>query len=516
MSKLNILLLAALLATTTLIGCIGQDSDDLDEQDLPGVGDGDHGTAMVYQAGSQDGDARPVDASALPDGVPLPAGLGHLTEEPVFEPTIGVTSSGNLFMTNIGGGDLPSQLSTIIRSTDQGQTWEDITPELAPMVSGPPNTNDPYLYVDEATDRIYNLDMQGLACNWIKWSDDEGETWTHNPAGCGLPPVLDHPTLFAGPPNDAPTVGYENVVYLCVNRVADSACATSLDGGMTWAGFNPVFPGVNTEGELCGGLHAHGVVGPDGTAYLPKGQCGTPMVAMSQDDGLTWETVTISEDVASPGHEVAFATDDEGNAYAFWMSDDEQPYLAVSTDGGSTWDDPMKVAPPGLTIARFPTVAATGDGGVAVAYVGTTSTEDQADMDADDTWNAYITTTLDATAEDPVFTTVTVNDPADPIARGPCQGRCTPPSGGALGDFIDIVIDDDGRPWAAFVDACTEDCAKEDGEEIDRGLGLVGTFQQGPSLDGGALPALGQGSAQESGDETDGPVLDEVGLPSAG
>lgn len=120
MSKMYILLIAALLATTPLIGCLG--SEDLDEQDLPGQGDLlDQGTgAQVYRAGSAGQSATSVDpGSALPSGIPLPDGLSHLTEQPVFEPTIGVTSDGTLFMSNLGPGGMPTELSTIIRSSSR-------------------------------------------------------------------------------------------------------------------------------------------------------------------------------------------------------------------------------------------------------------------------------------------------------------------------------------------------------------------------------------------------------------
>lgn len=496
---MRVLTLTLLLLTVPLIGCIGQEEspeplqEDTTTEPIRDV------AAQAYRPGTAQEPASLVDdaASALPDGVDFPDGLSVLTGFTQFEPTIGVTSDGALFVSNLEGASLadPAErvttYSSIVRSTDQGQTWEDITPTIGP-VSSPPNSNDPYVYVDEATDRVYNLDMQGLACNYIQWSDDGGESWTSNPLGCGQPPLMDHPTIFAGAPRMAVTTLYENVVYLCVNRVADSACATSLDGGVTWAGWKTVFAGANEDGGFCGGLHAHGVTAPDGTAYLPKGQCGTPMVAISQDDGLTWETVAISEAVGIDGHEVAFDVDEAGNAYAFWMNDD-QGYLAVSTDGGFTWNDAMRVTPPDVNIARFPTLAAGAEGRIAFAYTGTTTDKDQGDMEANDTWNAYITTATNATSEDLVLLTVTANDPADPIARGPCEGRCFGESGGALGDFIDIVIDDDGRPWAIFVDVCTEGCAEPGGTENDHGVGLVGTLRTGPSLKGEltSLPALG-------------------------
>jgi len=500
----RLVLALSLLVFAPVTGCIGNEEASLEEQRSAAVPEVDvNGSTDVYRPGA----AGSVDIGEALGDLPAPVSLGQTVDHPLFEPTIGVTSEGNLFVSNAESdpvleatsGQVPddAEFSGILRSSDQGETWEDVTGEVGPA-SVPPNTFDPYVYVDQDTDRVYNLDMIGLNCNWVRFSDDEAETWTSNPLGCGQPPVLDHPTIFAGEPTTLETTLYENVVYLCVNRVADSACATSLDGGLTWSPFQPVFEGVEAnevttdlveavEENFCGGLNAHGTTGPDGTAYLPKGQCGQPMVAISEDNGLTWEKVTISENVASPGHEVAFAVDDQGNAFAFWIDGDRKPVLATSTDGGYNWNEPVDVAPPNVSTTSHPTIAAGENGSIAMAFVGTTTNETYDDMPANATWNGYLVTALNATAEDPALTSVSVNDPEHPIGKGVCGGtRCRAPNaGGGIGDFIDVTIDDEGRPWAAFVDVCHEECEEQGGPpDAQPAKGLVGTFNEGPSLVG--------------------------------
>ena len=78
-----------------------------------------------------------------------------------FEPTIGVTGSGAIFFTNWNGA---GEGTHIIRSLDQGQSWEDVGPFLGGDDGGTgqtPNSNDPYIYVDKFTDRLVKFDISG-------------------------------------------------------------------------------------------------------------------------------------------------------------------------------------------------------------------------------------------------------------------------------------------------------------------------------------------------------------------
>jgi len=111
---------------------------------------------------------------------------------------------------------------------------------------------------------------------------------------------------------------------------------------------------------------------------------------------------------------------------------------------------------------------------------------------ANATWNAYLGVVVNATGESPVIQTVSANDLTDPLARGLCgHTRCH-----GMNDFIDVVIDKDGRPWAAFVDDCVDKCAAMGGTAADRtkgpGAGLVATLVSGPGLlaSSTTLPAL--------------------------
>lgn len=463
------------------------------------------------------------DAGDLPDD-PLPKleveGLSRLLPVGSFEPTIGITKSGALFMTTLNG--IGPSIVLLHRSTDQGQTWEDVTANIAGVTNYPLNSNDPFVYVDRDTNRVYDFEMQGLSCNMLAFSDDEGESWTPVPLGCTPTQGLqDHQSIFASRPRMLEPVGYPNVLHYCVNRVADSACAFSLDGGLTWGPMRAlVYDGINEDRLtdidpfndpapwLCSGLSAHGQSAPDGTIYLPRGDCGgIPTVAISKDDGLTWTHSVISTDVRTynadggvPYHEVSLAIDEAGNAYAVWKGEDRRVKFAQSLDGGQSWEPAMDVTPEGVNITDFPTIAAGAEGRVAIAFVGTDADAElgYGELDIDDHWHAYLVIGTDLHTEEAAWDHSRANPEDDPIARGVCGGTRCQSSGGGLGDFIDIEIDGEGRPWAAFVDVCHETCIKADsvpeGENSvhDMARGMVGTLALGPALRGElvALPAL--------------------------
>ena len=122
------------------------------------------------------------------------------------------------------------------------------------------------------------------------------------------------------------------------------------------------------------------------------------------------------------------------------------PYLATSTDEGATWSEPRLVSPPGVTETALPNLAINDAGRVAMVYLGSTNAPGGdappvAGPEYDDvTWDGWMTWTDDAGAADPTFTSVAINDPADPLVRGVCGTvRCQQQF-----DFGDVVVADDG------------------------------------------------------------------------
>ena len=96
---------------------------------------------------------------------------------------------------------------------------------------------------------------------------------------------------------------------------------------------------------------------------------------------------------------------------------------------------------------------------VALGYVGDSG---------NDTWNGYMTIITDAFGENPLMTTVQLNGFDDPLDTevGCGYNRC-----GGLGDFLDMSVDQYGRPWFGLSHNIND-------------VGIFGTITQGPSLRG--------------------------------
>lgn len=197
---------------------------------------------------------------------------------------------------------------------------------------------------------------------------------------------------------------------------------------------------------------------------------------------MSWSVTQVS-DMPAIGNDPAVAVDAEGNAYyVFQNADDSHIYLSSSTDQGATWSEAIDITPPGITAAHLPALTAGDAGRLAMAWVGTDDPEGfEQDVDPQDenaTWDGFISLIADATSATPVVTTARVNPADDPLVRGHCgPGRCP-----GLTDFIDVQMDAEGRPWAAFVDACTEECASDPDGENNAADGFVAAFSTGPSL----------------------------------
>lgn len=437
-------------------------------------------TREVYEAGT------PENQRVAFPGRPLSVAASYVGRQ-AAEPTIGVNKNGTAFFAAATFDAVLGGLARteVLRSRDNGETWQTVQQGLLfDTTTEPPLTLDPYLHLDPQTGRVFTIDLY-VGCSYLLFSDDEGMTWRRNPLACGQP-VNDHHTITTGPPRVDVTIGYPNVVYYCFNRVVDSSCGKSLDGGQTFIPAGTAFLGEDLEaGGFCGGLHGHLATDSAGRVFLPKGHCGFPWIAISEDGAMTFTRVRINDYIGMVDHEVSLAVDSAGNLYAVWQDGrDRLPYLAVSTDHGRTWSTPAMIAPPGVREVNFPTITAGDPGRIAVTFPGTTSPNRG---DRTRPWNSYVLLTTNALslADDdletnPIFVWTTANDPKDPIHRGDCgPGRC-----GGMFDFLDIQTSPkDGTFWATASDTCVDACvADPSAGTIVPGEGVAIHQTGGPSL----------------------------------
>lgn len=406
-----------------------------------------------------------------------------------FEPTLGADGKGNLFYSVTPGSGVAVGFSAgTYRSSDYARTWTDVSPTLAGQ-DYPPETNDPYVYLDQTTGRLFQFHMSPiLLCSMMAWTDDAGATWSHNPVGCSPTGAWDHQTMVAARPRLLPTSGYPNVLHQCVSAVAATMCARSLDGGRTWSTETPVHPNPGpVEGNVCGTQHGHLEAAPDGTIYLPTSLCGSrPTVFISRDDGVTWERSEVAP-INVPLSDPDLGIDRDGNVYAAFIDETGALFLSVSRDAGRSWSDPLRIAP-GVT-AGLPAVAAGDPGRVVISFVGTDdlpqgyATPGYPEAATGDiAWSPYIALSVDMLGDAPTFAVVDAAG-GDPISRGvecvPGDFRCT-----VQFDFLDVTIAPDGRPYAAFVDGCTGACVTDPTAPLNGNPapGIVATLAAGPLL----------------------------------
>lgn len=403
------------------------------------------------------------------------------------EPTLGVTKEGRLFFT---GNAI--QLPAILRSDDGGATWESIANPPFTMPTG----LDAYLWIDPETQRIF-VDSLWVGCSYLSWSDDDGETWTPNPVACGST-LNDHQKITTGKfrPGGILDAGlYPNVVYFGYNQffgndqTGNSRISMSFDGGLTWPYNRESIPG-----SACSeGLHGRIRTDSEGLVFIPKRDCDGTLMAISKDNGLTWDHVKVGEDVGSTdfrkNHEMAIDRNDI--LYLVWAGPDNRLYLATSQDHGETWSKSIAATPPEVTTATMPAVVAGDAGRIAFAYYGVLhgNGKNPECVGNDENWDVLVTWSLDALSDSPSFVTTRANRADDPVQIGGISTLGLELASSDLGpdcayrrnlaDFIDAIIDTEGRVYAGTSDGCMG-CTDHAGSTSAQGA--VSVQVGGPSL----------------------------------
>jgi hypothetical protein len=423
------------------------------------------------------------------------------------------------------------------RSQDNGTTWKGLDVGHPPTTTDKDKDLDPYLWVDPATSRIFSVPNR-FYCSSLRWSIDDGDHWGPNAlpvappppvpivpkpvaAGCGVP-GQDHQSLAGGPPRSKAHAqnGYPSTLYYVDSSRASGANVSppagawvtrSFDGGASWEAMSQHIFAADCQLGYTGAP----AVAPDGTVYIAKPGCGQLLIQVSHDGGDTWlkEPVALGKDGPGMGggtelkggvkgvtHSTnpGVAVDSANMAYAVWAGSDGLLYLSHSGDSGKTWSKPQLATPPDVTVTAFSAIAAGGPGRIVLAYLATTADaagfKDATGKNfreahfapAGTAWHLYETWSLNAAAENPVFTTLRLTREGDPVHRGQIweagdAGDGTPNR--QLRDFLSVV-QWHGRPYVAYADSC--DSCTTPAKEANL---WVATLEGTPSLDPGNATA---------------------------
>jgi hypothetical protein len=412
---MRVWLLAALMTTVAMAGCLSDEGDD----------EGMNGE----------------ESSANPAGIGIGTWAIISDSESGPEPSIGVAPTGELF----------TILSPLVyRSTDDGNTWEN----LGDPLEGLPN-NDPDLAVD--TDgTVWESRLYGTACNEVSVSQDLGDTWASNVAVCAggggdrqyvIPTQSGEAYLYW---HDVPslkqtamkTTDY-GATWLPLGIAESSTQAAFATGNSGWGGggfWNQQTGSVFFTYSWNGGIQDNENLG-SGPAY-----------SITRDGGETFETVVAAS--YTQGSQtlglalVTGAADDAGNIYLTWgesFDGDVAVFVVGSQDDGETWTEPVRVDA-ATTGKVFPVVMAGADGHIAVAYYE--AYEQAFPDDVEGNWTVSMSWTGDFFAANPTFSKMGMSEmdvKTGPICISGTTCSANTPSNREFADYFDGVRLADGR-----------------------------------------------------------------------
>lgn len=341
-------------------------------------------------------------------------------------------------------------------SADGGATW------AQPQAPFPTLTrqDDPQIVVDPADGRtLYASYMQNnKSSQYVARSDDFGVTWKT---------MLVEP-LKRGTDKDILAVRGPDV-YLVFHTLQKIFVSYSHDGGATWTTGNLL--NGTTNAQFGQSLPSGGAVDTHGTVYFAwdgvnnfgqaKGTINL-YVTTSTNGGATWTTSLVDVSQAPPacgcggwdfwGGQMALGLDASDRVYVLWNANrvkygPQRMYFARSTDGAQSWSTARDVslAPAGANNA-FPTLVATGNGDVRIAWTDDRNGFDAGGNDPNARWNTYYRSSADGGA------TWSAESKLSAFVAGYTYKFATPRDGylQPYGDYFEIDIDSHGKTVALW------------------------------------------------------------------
>ncbi|MFP5304751.1 MAG: PKD domain-containing protein, partial [Gammaproteobacteria bacterium] len=352
---------------------------------------------------------------------------------------------------------------------DKSSAWKDVPQVVA----------DPILWTDPETGRTFAANLTVGPNISYAFSDDDGESWTN--VGTGIAGA-DHETVVSGPyPADSPYeaiaagFGYTDAdgrgraVYFCSQDVVGpGGCTRSDDGGLLWGPMQIAY-----DGTVCGGLHGHLRIAPDGSAYLPIKDCGdTQGGTFTTDAGDTWTQFQVpGTRPQGDGSDPSIGIDDAGTLYFCYVNGDGRAHVKVGRREGDTlvWGKDSDIgAAVGVSNATFPEAVGGDPGRAACGFLGTSDpSPNYQSRSFEGVWYLFIATTIDGGAS---WTTVNAT-PDDPVqgAGGIWQQGGSGDGNGNrnLLDFNEVTIDDKGRVLFGYNDGCVTQTCRADPSKND-------------------------------------------------
>jgi Dockerin type I domain len=330
----------------------------------------------------------------------------------------------------------------------------------------------------------------------------------------------DHETIGSGPYPAAMSllknpVNHGHAVYYCAQTypVGAAACQRSDNFGNTYGPSTLMYTG--NAGSLCGGIHGHVHVGPDGTVYVPVRDCtGNAGVAVSMDAGTNWTTYSLpNTPVQVHGSDPSIAIDADNKVYIFYIvsnadHSEGHVHVQVSTDHGATWskDTDLGISH-GVLNSAFPEAIGGSSGRAACGFVGSDRAGDYENINYPGYWYLFMATTYDG-GDSWTVTNVTPNDPVQGKG-GIWQGGGSGITNRNLLDFNEVTMDEKGRILFGYSDGCTGDCVGNPDNNTFRaamrvarqsgGKPLLAAFDPNPAEPSVPKPPCLSGSRDASG-----------------
>ncbi len=353
-------------------------------------------------------------------------------------------------------------------STDGGQTWDG-----SEQGTGGTNGGDPAVAIG-LNGRFFNGYIAADGGQGVAYSDDGGATWTHVQVAPipGVGGLADKNHLWI---DNSPTSPFEGNLYAVWTDFGgpndtEIVVSRSTNNGASWSTRVPISTAVNA------GSHNQGVnvqTGPNGEVYAvwiiydawPATENAIGF-SKSTDGGVTWSpAVRIHNNIKGIRNGTvdgglgggktmrcasfpSMTVDPDGNIYVVWTNQgvpgvnngDPDIYVMKSTDGGSTWQTPVRVnqdTPGNGKDQWFPWVAADPASGALVCVF-----YDSRNFPGNDMAETFVATSSDGGATWEDFKVSDIAWSGDGIAGF---------SADYAGDYIGIDIQD-GRVYPVWTD----------------------------------------------------------------